>query len=143
MSKTRIITVFRNGLNNQEFIVTRIRNSIKFNRSKEILEIIGQEEEFGSIMKHPANKFKELLGTITYNAIMESYYQWRDECVKIYKVYLQDLDAKKPKFNKLTISELDILNSRLDNLEMIHKVIMSHSNTALTRLNALSEDKFN
>lgn len=142
MSKCEFISKFRGAIDGQDFILTRIKNCIKFGRDKEIIDIIGQENNFGNIMTDPKNKFEELLGSISYNGIMESYYQWREECVKIYEIYAKDLETKKPKLNTLTPSDIDVLKSKLDNLENIHKTIVRHCDIAMTRLNALCEDRF-
>ncbi|AKT91048.1 hypothetical protein CUREO_1203 [Campylobacter ureolyticus RIGS 9880] len=142
MSKSETINAFKSVANHQDFIMTRIKNCIRHERDKEIVDIVGEENKFDEIISNAGYKFQELLGSILYSEVIKNYYLWRDTCIAIYKIYVRDLSARRLKVNKISEMDREVLKSKFDDLENIQKVLTQYCDTAIARLNALGDDKF-
>lgn len=142
MSKSETIAAFKNIISHQDFVMTRIKNCIRYKRDKEITDVVGEEEKFGEIISDENYKFQELLGSILYTDVIKNYYLWKDVCNSIYEIYIKDLSARRLKINKINEMDREVLKSKFDDLENIQKVLDQYCQTALARLNALGEDKF-
>ena len=142
MSKSETINAFKGAANHQDFIMTRIKNWIRHERDKEIVDVIGEENKFDEVISNTNYKFQELLGSILYSEIIKNYYLWRDTCIAIYKIYIKDLSARRLKVNKISEMDREVLKSKFDDLENIQKILAQYCNTVLARLNALGDDKF-
>ena len=122
--------------------MTRIKNCIRHERDKEIVDVIGEENKFDEVISNTNYKFQELLGSILYSEVVKNYYLWRDTCITIYKIYIKDLSARRLKLNKISEMDREVLKSKFDDLENIQKILTQSCNTAIARLNALGDDKF-
>lgn len=142
MSKSETINAFKSVTNHQEFLMTRIKNCIRHERDKEIVDVVGEENKFDEVISDTNYKFPELLGSILYSEVIKSYSLWKDTCIAIYQIYIKDLKARRPKVNKISEMDREVLKSKFDDLENIQKVLTQYCNTVLARLNALGEDKF-
>lgn len=142
MSKSETINAFKSVANHQDFIMTRIKNCIRHERDKEIVDIVGEENKFDEVISNTNYKFQELLGSILYSEVIKNYYLWRDTCIAIYKIYVRDLSARRLKVNKISEMDREVLKSKFDDLENIQKVLTQYCDTAIARLNALGDDKF-
>lgn len=142
MSKSETINAFKSVANHQDFIMTRIKNCIRHERDKEIVDIVGEENKFDDVISDASYKFQELLGSILYSEVIKNYYLWKDTCTSIYKIYIRDLDTKRLKVNKISDMDREIIKSKFDDLENIQKVLTQYCDTAIARLNALGDDKF-
>lgn len=142
MSKSETINAFKSVTNHQEFLMTRIKNCIRHERDKEIVDVVGEENKFDEVISDTNYKFPELLGSILYSEVIKSYSLWKDTCIAIYQIYIKDLKARRLKVNKISEMDREVLKSKFDDLENIQKVLTQYCNTVLARLNALGEDKF-
>ncbi|MCZ6159065.1 hypothetical protein [Campylobacter ureolyticus] len=142
MSKSETINAFKSITNHQNFVMARIKNCIRHERDKEIVDIVGEENKFDDVISDASYKFQELLGSILYSEVIKNYYLWKDTCTSIYKIYIRDLDTKRLKVNKISDMDREIIKSKFDDLENIQKVLTQYCDTAIARLNALGDDKF-
>ncbi|PSM52520.1 hypothetical protein CBLAS_0626 [Campylobacter blaseri] len=143
MNKQDTIKIFEQAISNQNFIMSRIRNSINNNRKEEIGDIVGEENKFGEVLYNKNLKYQNLLGSVIYDRIDKFYIQWKEKCEDIFKIYIKDITVtKRFKYNKLIGRDLDRAIGRFDDLNNTHQEMINLFNIALSRLNALSEDKF-
>lgn len=142
MNKQDTIKGLKQCVDTQEFIMTRIKNSINQGREKEMLDVLHQSTIFGDFFYNENNKLKPLLGSILFGGISKYYEQWKGTFDSIFDMIVVDKTAKKLKLKKLTSQDEDIIKAIFDDLMTIHESLKRQCETSFARLNALSDDKF-
>lgn len=143
MNKKDTIRIFEQAISNQNFIMSRIKNSINYSRKEEIGNLIGEENKFGEVLYDKALNYETLLTSVIYNRLDRFYLKWKMECKDIFRIFIQDImSTKKIKYNKIIQRDIDRAMGKFDDLNNSHKELEALFKTALARLNALSEDKF-
>ncbi|NLK66222.1 MAG: hypothetical protein GX282_01975 [Campylobacteraceae bacterium] len=142
MSKSTIISTFKDAMSHHDFVTTRVRNAIKYEMEKEVAELAKEDDKFGDAMENPTYKLQELMGSIMHHNLMEHHRKIKEAREEIFEIIIKDIDSKKPKFNKLTPANREILKSKADDMGHIQDSMKRLYNASLLRLNALSEDKF-
>ncbi|QKF64974.1 hypothetical protein [Campylobacter corcagiensis] len=142
MNKQDTIKSLKQCVDRQDFIMTRIRNSINQRRENEILDVLHQTTAFGSFLYDENNRLRPLLGSILFDGIGKYYEQWKETCDSIFNMLVVDKTARKPKLKKITGKDEDIIKAIFDDLMTIHDNLKRQCETGFARLNALSDDKF-
>jgi len=143
MTKDATIAEFQKNIDYQNFVVSRTKNIINLKKYKDFDSIYKHEEHFGEFIYSKNSNLSELLGGFLFDRLNDYYLEVKDKFKRLYIIFIADgSNPKKIKFNKIGNADYDIAKAVLGDLIEVNNKLNEYCKSAMDRLHALSESKF-
>ena len=145
MTKDTTIRTIEKFMNSQDMLMLRIKKGVFENGAKNLDQILVPFEQFIEFLKSPENNLLNLLGSITYNNILNYAQDSLSKCQKIYDTFFVvsgGLFGKKIKFVEPSQVDLEKAKSYYKDLANLNEKMDEYIKIGLQRLHSLDVDKF-
>ena len=145
VTKDTTIRTIEKFMNSQDMLMLRIKKGVFENGAKNLDQILAPFEQFIEFLKTPENNLLNLLGSITYNNILNYAQDSLSKCQKIYDTFFvvsSGLFGKKIKFVEPSQVDIEKAKSYYKDLASLNEKMDEYIKIGLQRLHSLDVDKF-